>query len=190
MATLAAQKVNQRDLAEAVGVDPRTIRDLTDRGLLPRDKRSQLYPVGECLRALRSYWEGKATREAEDALDYNEERARLTHHQANRAQLRSEREAGKLIEEAAVRLALEHVLVPLRQQLLGLEVSLPPKLQGLDAPGLRQVLAREVRDILAALSRPELHYGGDTADPELDVLDHDPEEPEPGESDPPGIPVP
>ena len=188
MASLAGQSVTQRDLAEAVGLDPRTVRELTDRGILTRDKRTQLYPVGVNLRALRDYWEGRSKRDPEEALDYNRERARLTFEQANRAARRYQTEAGRLVAADAAQLALEHVLVPVRQYFQEQGDRLAPDLVGLQVHEIKAAIDSENASELGRLANPVLEFTGQLADPELDLLADDPDggEPPAREGDPSG----
>ena len=189
MARLAHQTTTQRGLAEAVGLDPRTIRDLTERGILTRDHRTQLYAVGPSLRALRAYWEGRAQHDPEEALDYNRERARLTFEQANRAALRYQTEAGRLVGADAAQLALEHVLVPVRQYFQEQGDRLAPGLVGLQVHEIKATIDRENVKELSRLAAPVLEFTGQSPDPELDLLDQDPDglEPATGTGDPPGV---
>ena len=189
MARLADQLVTQSELAEAVGLTARTLRDIETRGIeLPRDRHSKLYRVGPCIKALRAYWEGRATRDPEEALDYNAERARLTKHQADRAQLKYEAECGRLVGTEGAQLALECILVPVRQYLIEQGSRLAPILAGQDAPTIEAQLDRENAKELRKLANPVLEFTGQPEPDDLDLLPDDPDSPEPatGEDDPPG----
>lgn len=187
MSTLKAREVSQAELASVLGITSRTIRELTRQGVIPRNATTGRYVLGDAVPAYCAYCRGKAGRDPSEALDYNKERARYTQAQADRAQLRYDRERGNLVEAEAFGLAWEHVLVPLRQGVLDLEETLPPELAGRDAHAMREIIGREVRRVLGRVSRPSLDFDGGTEDPELDLLDPDTA---PGDaSPPPGDPL-
>ncbi len=179
MPELADQLVTQIALARAMGLDRSTIRDLTLKGILPRERRSSLYRVGACFQAYLEYRTGQRPEADPEGLDYDTERARLTRAQAERAELRLARERGTVVEAASAQLALEHVLVPVRQYYLEQGDRLAPTLHGLTIPAIKAVIDRENEKELQRLANPVLEFTGQTSDPELDVLAGDPDSPEP-----------
>jgi len=152
--------------------------------VLTRHARTRRYGLGVAVQEYLAYQSGRVAMSPEEALDLGRERARLTRAQADRAEFRRDVEAGRLIQEADARRALEHVLVPLRQGVLELEVRLPPLLQAAQGPAeQRAILAEALRSTLSRLARPEIRSPEEevlVAEPELDGL----------LADPPGQPTP
>lgn len=174
-----SQLWSQTDLAAFVQCDPRTIRDLTTQGIIPRDSRTRRYPASQAVCAYIAWREGRAQYRGDEALDYNVERARLTKAQADRAELRRDREAGRLLDRDETTVAVEHVFVQVRQHIIGRSSSLPALLVGLDEREIAEAISKADRPMLRLLAHPELEFAADFSDPELDVLDSD-TGPEPG----------
>lgn len=159
-------------------IDPRTLLNLTKRGVLQRNKRGS-FVLGPTSRAYQDYLRGQSDRDPEEALDYNRERARLTFEQANRAHLRYQTEAGKLVPAASAQLALECVLVPVRQYFQEQADRLAPGLAGLAVHEIKAAIDKENRRELSRLANPVLEFAGTPEDPELDLLVEDPNGGEP-----------
>jgi phage terminase Nu1 subunit (DNA packaging protein) len=163
-------------MATVLGIDPRTVRDLGAQGILPRDGRTGKYRLVACVKAYVDHRLGKAVRADDEALDYNAERARLTKHQADRARLRYDTESGRLVEADAAQLALEHVLVPVRQYFREQGSRIAPELVGLAAHDIRAAIDRDNARELGRLANPILEFTGPAADPEVDALADDPDD--------------
>ena len=115
------RKESITSLSELTGLDRRTVKArLVD---LDREEQgtSYLYKSDEALALLYG-----ATKSAE--LDYQEERARLTHHQANKTELEEEVLRGTLVPSSAIESLLSNIFTAFRAKLLGLPTKAAPQL--------------------------------------------------------------
>lgn len=175
---ILALQVSQTDLAELLGCSRRHVQDLTSQELLPRDRRTGKYPAAKAVQAYLAYQAGKSGGR-DEAVSYEAERARLVRAQADRAELRRDRESGRLLDSHETRLAVEHLLAQIRQRLLDQDANLSPVLALKTEAEVESILGKERAALLRLLATSPLEFEFDLADPELDTLDPDSDAGEP-----------
>ena len=88
-------EISLAKLAEITGLDPRTIKPRISSLSPIVSGRSHLYDTTKALPLI--YSANYASTASDKVVDYTEERARLTHHQANIASLDEEEKRGSLV---------------------------------------------------------------------------------------------
>jgi len=150
------RKESLTGLSELTGFDRRTIKArLSD---LDREEQgtSYLYKTVDALALLYG-----ATRSEE--LDYQAERARLTHHQANKTELEEQVLRGELVPSSAIESLLSNIFTAFRAKLLGLPTKAAPQLVIMADPVEAETLIRaflyEALDELATYDLSEIACG-------------------------------
>jgi hypothetical protein len=85
-------------------------------------------------------------------LKLDDERARLAHEQANRAEMENEVRRGELLDTAQIEPALERAFVTIRQKLLSLGTKLGPIVRPDNPHAARDSINAETERILAELA--------------------------------------
>lgn len=160
--------VNKTELAEIVGVHERTISRWQKNGLpiladgtRGYDNRYDTVEVIDWM--VQREIENRITDHggsAQDFYDYEAERARLTHHQANMAAMDEKTKAGKLIPADVVANAWGGLVSAFRARTLGIPTKVAPKLIGLTSLAqIQALLKEEVYQALSELSNydPEVN---------------------------------
>lgn len=137
--------INQRQAAALMDLTPRRMRQLDSEtdDPPPRDQAG-LYPCEDFGRWMRDQWR-KSVGFAEDgtAYDYDQEKARLTHHQANAAAQEDQRKRGELIPAYQVEQAWSDMVASARTRLLALPSRVASACSGKNAEDI-EVLARDI----------------------------------------------
>ncbi len=154
--------INQRQAAALMDLTPRRMRQLDSEtdDPPPRDQAG-LYPCEDFGRWMRDQWR-KSVGFAEDgtAYDYDQEKARLTHHQANAAAQEDQRKRGELIPAVDVQQYWCDIVSNARSRLL----SLPSRIAGVCAGKPQAELEIEARSIVYEVLA-ELASGGNGTPP-------------------------
>jgi phage terminase Nu1 subunit (DNA packaging protein) len=160
--------VNRRQLAEIVGKTEKTIREWQLNEGLPVQLsgvqgRSNKYDTAEVINWMIARSQSKTVSDGK-GYAYEAERARLTHHQANKTALEEQVLAGKLLPADEVEQAWLDMAMAMRAKLL----SLPGKLAtaAVAATTLREVEQAARAEIYAALN--DIANGADWSDAETD----------------------
>ena len=159
------RKVGRKELAEIFDVTPTTISNWQSDGMPVaarfRGARGNQYDVEECTawrsgRRLTGHRHAKVSHapdgELSQDLDYNQERARLTHHQANIAELDAEARRGNLWPVETVAHMFQQIVGNARARLLAIPGKLRNRVPDMPprAHALVEDLIREALDELAA----------------------------------------
>lgn len=155
--------INQKTAAELLGVTPRRLRQIENENPddpPPRDEQGQ-YPARQFGAWLRQQWRASVGF-ADDGkvYDYDSERARLTHHQANTAEMEDQKKRGELIPAADVQQYWSDLVSNARSRLL----SLPSRIAGVCAGKGQAELETEARAIIYEVLA-ELAAGGNGTPP-------------------------
>lgn len=155
--------IPQKIAADLLGVTTRRLRQIeTEQPDSPPPRNEQgHYPARQFGDWLRSQWR-KSVGFAEDgtAYDYDQEKARLTHHQANTAAQEDQRKRGELIPAADVQQYWSDIVSNARSRLL----SLPSRIAGVCAGKDQSIIETEARAIVYEVMA-ELAAGGNGTPP-------------------------
>lgn len=171
--------VNKAELAEILGKSERTLTTWQKNGLpIASDGErgsSNFYDVEEVIEWMINREIRRLVGDSEDpegAYDYEKERARLTHHQANKVALEEEILRGDLIPAETVAFVQGQMLAAFRAKLLGMPTKLAPRVQFLEGlPELESEIRESVYDALSELSEFDPSAFGARAVPEGDSGD-------------------
>lgn len=151
------ESLTQSQAAALLGVTTRRVRQRSQEDNPPPQDSAGRYPCeafGKWL--IDDFRRGLGISGDGSVYDYDAERARLTHHQANTAEIEEQRKRGELIPVDAVRLAWSDVVASARAKIL----SLPSRLASTVAGKSAEEIEKESRSIVhEALA--ELAEGGD-----------------------------
>ena len=139
--------IPQKTAADLLGVTPRRLRQIEAEqpdNPPPRDEQGQ-YPARQYGEWLRQQWRASVGF-ADDGrvFDYDAERARLTHHQANAAAQEDQRKRGELIPADQVAQYWGDIVSNARSRLL----SLPSRIAGVCARKDQSTIEAEARAII------------------------------------------
>lgn len=143
-------RISQKELAQAIGFTPRTIRDWKD---CPRN------PDGSyCLSAVVAWMVSRAEDAADAAADANDDelrRAKVKYWVAKAAneELKADKEMEKLISFADVAIAWGRRMSEVSSGLDMLAYRLPPLIEGRDQDGMRREITAEVQRLKTAYCR-------------------------------------
>ena len=135
------------ELAHLTGMDRRRIRALLCD--MPSEKGSKGALMFESVAALPLLYLQPGDG---DTFDLTDERARLAHHQANRAALEAEQLAGSLIEIEAVADVVGQEYLNVRSKLLAIPSRAAPQLIGLSISAANGLLYDLICEALAELT--------------------------------------
>ncbi|NTU68659.1 MAG: hypothetical protein HGB02_07250 [Chlorobiaceae bacterium] len=140
-----------------MGVTPRRLRQRDEEGDGPPRNEAKLYPCKQFGDWMRADWRrGLGFADDGNAYDYDTERARLTHHQANAAAMDEQRKRGEMIAAEEVRQTWSEIVAAARARLLALPSRLAGTCAGRDAAGIEAEARAIVYEGLSELAR-----GGD-----------------------------
>lgn len=139
--------INQRTAAELLGVTPRRLRQIQTENPddpPPRDQDGQ-YPARQFGDWLRQQWQKSVGIAADGTVyDYDQERARLTHHQANAAAQDDLARQARLIPAEQVQAAWSEMVTAARSRLL----ALPSRVAGVCAGKGQHEIEQEARALV------------------------------------------
>lgn len=142
--------VSQSALSKALGVTPSRVNQLIQEKIVVRDESDKGGAV-MLFDSIRNYYSSKKV--TEEGVDYWKEHGK--HEKAKRelAELKLEKEKGKLYEAKTVELAMTEQLVMLRTKLLGIPTKLAAVLEGKDKGAIFDILNAEIEENLSEMSK-------------------------------------
>jgi hypothetical protein len=147
-------KLSISELSNLTGMDRRRIgRALTDLRPEKGPKGALLYESTEALPSLY------LSPDDGDTYDLTQERARLAHHQANKAALEAQELRGALIAIEQVAEVVGDEYANVRAKLLALPTKAAPVLVGLSTMAIKRALDDLVSEALEELSANETYAG-------------------------------
>jgi phage terminase Nu1 subunit (DNA packaging protein) len=154
---IKTETITQDQVAGILGVTSRRVRQLDKEAYPPPRLPNGTYPCPEFGAWLLEKWRrGTGISEDGKAFDYNAERARLTHHQANTAALDEEVKRRTLLPADEVKTYWQSLFANSRAKLL----ALPSRLASVCAGGSAAEVETQSRQIIHEALR-ELAEGGD-----------------------------
>lgn len=158
--------VNKSQLAEILGKTPQTLTTWQKNGMPifaeGRNGQSHQYETADVIQWLISREIGKLTIDSDGVVhDYEMERARLTHHQANKVSLEERVLSGELIHANTVSEVQTKMLSAFRAKCLSIPTKTAPRVVYLsDLAEVEGELRQSIYDALSELSefKPE-QYG-------------------------------
>lgn len=140
------ETMNQKTASALMGITPRRLRQIeTENPDNPPPRNEQgLYAARQFGDWLRDQWRSSMGF-ADDGrvFDYDSERARLTHHQANTAEMEDQLKRGELIPAYQVEQAWSDMVASARTRLLALPSRVASACSGKNAEDI-EVLARDI----------------------------------------------
>ena len=158
----SCEKLTQAQAAAILGVSTRRIRQRSQEDNPPPQDETGQYPAeafGQWLQ--HDFRRGLGVAEDGTVYDYDMERARLTHHQANSAALDEQTKQGKLIPADLVRSAWSDLVASARAKLLALPSRLASACSGKGAEEIEGEARGIVTEALAELAGGENVTGTD-----------------------------
>jgi transposase-like protein len=140
-------KVNISAISRKHGISRESLRQWRDQGLDLADDAA----VAERVSIMRKTVAQSTAAPADGGESLAEAKRRRAVADADFSELRARREAGLLIEVAAVEESFARVGSIVRSKLLSWQGTLPNQLEGMAAVGISKVLGEEVRAILEAI---------------------------------------
>ena len=158
----------QKQVADHLDLSTRTLADLLKDGVLPPVKGPGGLDLDACrvayIRNLRGKAAGRirqAPAPSADGLELNAERARLAHHQANKAALDEQEVRGELVRAEDVTRSVSDAFRRVRARLLSLPTKLTPIILGsTDAVEVKNAIEAGVLEALAELTRETVEDDG------------------------------
>lgn len=156
------EKITQAQAAAILGVSTRRIRQRSQEDNPPPQDETGQYPCESFGKWLhQDFRRGLGIAEDGTVYDYDMERARLTHHQANSAALDEQTKQGKLIPADLVRSTWSDLVASARAKLLALPSRLASACSGKDAEAIEGEARGIVTEALAELAGGENVTGTD-----------------------------
>lgn len=156
------EKITQAQAAAILGVSTRRIRQRSQEDNPPPQDETGQYPCESFGKWLhQDFRRGLGIAEDGTVYDYDMERARLTHHQANSAALDEQTKQGKLIPADLVRITWSDLVASARAKLLALPSRLASACSGKDAEAIEGEARGIVTEALAELAGGENVTGTD-----------------------------
>jgi len=164
---MVREKWSISSLAVEFDMDRRTVgRKLSQAGVTPcdRDGRKQMYWMLDAAPALIP--PRTLSPDEEEQYILEQEKARLTHHQANKAAMEEERLRGDLHKAEDVKAVMADMIAATRARLLNLPPKAAPLCLGRDLAEIEATLSDLIRDTLLDLSelKAEVVIGSEDAD--------------------------
>lgn len=141
-------KASRQSLARLVGISPRAVGGLVERGILHDGNSLATWLQAYCAR-LR---EEAAGRMADDGLNLASERARLARAQRERIEDERSRVAGEYVARRVVLATWAHMVGSFRTRMLAIPNKLAPLVANTAAGECADLLEREVHEALAEVS--------------------------------------
>ena len=147
----------QKEVADHIDLSTVRLRELVKRGVIPPSNGPGDMNLEACRIAYIRWLRGKATGKVKDVpsasgLNTTDEKARLTHHQANMAELEERVRRGDLLEKTEVVDEVSTSLANMRGKLLNLPIKTATAIVGVDDPEeIRTILEGAVCEALEEL---------------------------------------
>ena len=156
------EKITQAQAAAILGVSTRRIRQRSQEDNPPPQDETGQYPCESFGKWLhQDFRRGLGIADDGTVYDYDMERARLTHHQANSAALDEQTKQGKLIPADLVRSTWSDLVASARAKMLALPSRLASACSGKDAEAIEGEARGIVTEALAELAGGENVTGTD-----------------------------
>lgn len=153
MAKSTNETLTQPQAAALLGVSPRRLRQRDSEENPPPKDAAGRYPCKQYGEWLKRDWRrGLGVTDDGTAYDYDAERARLTHHQANNAALDEEVKKGQLVPVELVRQHWQGLLASARAKLIALPVRVASSCSGRDSTELETEARRIVYEAMEELA--------------------------------------
>lgn len=154
---LTEMKVNARDMAEMLGLSPRAVQGLAQKGILPHEKQGREYRfhLGKSVQAYIRYLDETRKRKEPGPLKIRKLQAevRIRESRANIAEKRELALESRLIDAGTVRDYMEWWAGSVRYRLLELPEQLAGELSREEDPGAcHEIIKRYCREVLQDLS--------------------------------------
>lgn len=166
--------VNKTQLADIVGRTPQTLTTWQKNGMPihadGRNGQSNQYDTAEVIQWMIRQQIEKLTISGDgQVFDYEAERARLTHHQANKTALEERQLHGELIHAEKVQWVWGKLIAAFRAKCLSIPTKTAPRVQSTDdLATIEQELRISVNDALTELSEFRASDYGIRVVPEVD----------------------
>ncbi len=164
MSNTPKNTVTADTLAKVLMLTPRRIQQLTSESVLTKEGRGK-YPLVQNVQAYIKYWQDRAVgSDAENPNDLQAERTRLTHHQANIAELEEEELKGSLVKVEEVTDLWHSVISNAKTRLLSLPNKITHQIMAADDhKAALHLFQSEIYEALAELANGYIRSasGGD-----------------------------
>lgn len=161
--------LNQKQLASAIGITDRRIRQLVADGIFTKCDNGNKYLLSACN---QRYIEFKIKDALGDSVEYNKEHALLEKAKREKAEIQLAEMKSKMHRAEDVEYALSDMITRVKQKLRSIPVKVAPRLTaGGEATVIQNMLLNEVDDCLTELSEytPRLFAHGNREDNAEDV---------------------
>ena len=146
---IKSASVKQKELAAALGLTAARVNQLIDEGIVIRDELSRSGRV-MLFDSLRNYFLSRKT--TDEGTNYWLEKARHEKVKRELSELKLRKESGELYEAATVERVLAELMTTFKSKLEGTGHKLAPRLEGLTASAICDIIDEEIADILKELS--------------------------------------
>lgn len=159
----------QKQVAEHLDLSTVSVSELIKNGVIPPSIGPGGLDLDACRVAYIRNLRGRATGRVRapvsaDGLELNAERARLAHHQANKAALDEQETRGELVRAEDVTRSVSDAFRRVRARLLSLPTKLTPVVLGsTDAVEVKDAIEAGVLEALAELTRETVEDDGPEA---------------------------
>lgn len=147
------------ELGRLLGISARTVRELAERGIIPRGERGR-YPLASVAAYCRHLREQAAGRADADGTDLVAERAKLAAAQRRRVELQIAAEERRLVDAEAVRGRFVGMVTAAKNRLLAVPSKAKSRIPTLTVADV-EVLEALVAEALEELARGHAPAGGD-----------------------------
>lgn len=161
--TLDFYCVSQTQLAETLGLTARRINQLIDEGIVIRDPTSRTGEV-MLIESLRNFYLSRKTTDDGKGVNYWKEKALREQINRKRDELKLSKEQDELYEATAVENFLSELIINTRTKFAGVGHKIAPRLEGLNAAQILDIIDAEIDEILK-----ELADGARAADFKTDI---------------------
>ena len=141
--------VSQRKLSEAIGITPTRVNQLIDEGVVIRDDKDKTGGV-LLFESVKNYYSSK---NKSDGVDFWKEKGLHERVKRQLAELKLQKEEGKLYDAKTVELAMIEQLTMLKTRLYGIPNKLAPQLEGKNKGQIYEILEKEIEDNLKEMSK-------------------------------------
>lgn len=174
--------VNQKELAQILGISTRQVRNLKSEGLFQSPENSRGYVLEKCV---QEYINFKINAETGRRTSITKETVQAEHEEVKRqiSLLKLRKLRRELHEAVDVEIFLSNMLVSFRNRLLSLPPKLVMELGGeTDQNEMIKIISKQLTDVLEELSEydPDEIDGLDSSDPENEEEDWEDDEEEEG----------
>jgi phage terminase Nu1 subunit (DNA packaging protein) len=166
---IAQMKANLGDIQLLLGVSKSEVKRLVDESIIKKDLRGT-YDLLHSLKGYIGYLQVRSGGTKGVSADYQEERARLTKAQADKAEMDAALMAGKLVDIDQLSTEWETMLMSMKAKLIAIPSKVAPLVADEDNPGIIQAMIDDyMREALQELAQ----YGNGTGASEARSVEGD-----------------